>query len=114
MKSSHTPGHMTIGELRKGACSEALRQAIQEATERTKATRKKSKVCLTLTIDLADEKAEEVEMVTVIDDIKLTLPKLPQKQTFFYVHPDTNALLRDNPQQFIDGVKEQPKDVKTA
>jgi hypothetical protein len=113
MKSTHTPGHMTIGELRKGMCSEQLRQAIQEATERTKATRKKSKVQLTLTIDLADEKAEEVEMVTVIDDIKLVLPKLPQKQTFFYIHPETSALLRENPAQFIDGVKDQ-KDVKTA
>lgn len=114
MKSTHTPGHMTIGELRKGACSEALRLAIQEATERTKATRKKSKVQLTLTIDIGDEKAEEVEMVTVIDDIKLTLPKLPQKMTWFYVNPSDNALLRDNPAQYIDGIKPVEKDAKTA
>ena len=104
-KNSHKPGHMTIGELRKGLCSEAIREAIQEATERTLATHKPSKVTIELTIKPGDEKAQEVEMVAISDEIKLKLPKLPQNATFFFVDPETNEISRDNPAQFIPGTK---------
>lgn len=98
------PGSTTIRELRKGAADTALGEAINTATERVKVTGKKCQVTLTLTIEPADEDAE-VDRVWITDEVKTKLAALPQKNTLFFVDPDSHDLTRDDPQQKIPGVK---------
>lgn len=93
------PASTIITELRGGMANEALTDAIQEATERVKATGKKAQVILTLTIEPADVEADEVERVWVQDEVKCKLPKLPQKNTLFFIDPENNNLSRKDPQQ---------------
>lgn len=98
-----------IGELRKGSCNEELSEAIATATERVKATGKKARVTLILDIEPAgvqkDDRTSAVERVWVTDEVKVTLPKMPKEQTYFFIDPDNNNLTRQDPQRVIPGVK---------
>lgn len=101
------PGATIIQELRKGECNTALGEAINEATERVKATGKRCTVTLTLEIEPVDDKAttQAVERVFVTDKIKTKLAALPQKNTLFFIDPDSSDLSRTDPQQTVPGVK---------
>lgn len=103
------PGSQLIAELRKGGCSIALGEALDAATDRVKATGKAAKVSLTITIAPVDKEAADVERVFLTDEIKMTLPKLPQKNTLFFVG-ERGELTRKDPSGFIKEVK----DVKDA
>lgn len=102
------PGTTTIQCLRKGMANDDLGTAIEEVTDRVKATGKAGKVVLTLTIEPAGvEKGAKdmtVEKVWVEDDIKTVLPKLPQASTLLFCDPD-GGLTREDPQKTIPGVR---------
>jgi hypothetical protein len=106
---SKLPGTTTIQVLRKGGCNDDLGAAIEEVTDRVKATGKPGKVVLTLTIEPAGiEKGGKdviVEKVWVEDDIKTVLPKTPQPSTLLFVDPD-GGLTREDPQRTIPGIRE--------
>lgn len=98
-------GSDIIKELRKGNADSDIGEAINEATERTKVTGKQSQVHIVLTIQPADKEDSDVERVWMIDKVTTKLPDLPQKNTMFFVDPESNDLSQQSPQQSIPGVR---------
>ncbi len=104
------PATTIIKSLRKGAADEDIAQDIAKAVERVKATGKKAKVQIVLTIEPAglDKNAKDlvVDKVWITDEVKLALPKLPTKQSLMFIKEDSNDLTKDAPQTSIHGVRE--------
>lgn len=104
----HKPGTTIIQEIRRGACNDDLGDAIAAAVERVKVTGRGAKVSLTLHIKPAglDKNAKdiEVEKCWVTDEIKSTLPKMPQHDTLLFID-EKGDLTREDPQRYIPGIK---------
>lgn len=109
------PATTIIKSLRKGAADEDIAKEIDAAVERVKATGKKAKVSIILTIEPAgmekDAKDLVVDKVWISDEVKLALPKLPTKKSLMFIKEDSNDLTKDAPQTSIHGIRE---DVKSA
>ena len=84
--------------LRGGAVLEDLADAIMEATESTKITKRPSRVTLTLDIEPADKKAQDVDRVWVGDSVTVKLPPAPKKDTLLFVDPVRGTLCDKDPQ----------------
>lgn len=87
---SHVLREMRYGKLQH-ECSEALAEAVQA----TRDTRKKASITLTITVH--PDKADTGQY-TLEDDIKLKLPKLPKGATIMFGTPEGN-LQRNDPRQ---------------
>lgn len=95
-----------LTSLRKGAMLEEVAEAMSTATEQVKITKKKAKVVITLTIEPADKKAQDVDRVWVSDEIKVVAPPRPKKDTLLFVEPDKGVLTERDPQlSFIVGAR---------
>lgn len=95
-----------LTSLRKGAMLEEVAEAMSTATEQVKITKKKAKVVITLTIEPADKKAQDVDRVWVSDEIKVVAPPRPKKDTLLFVEPDKGVLTERAPQlTLLDGAR---------
>ncbi len=105
-----TPATTIIQSLRKGNLNEEMGEQLASVVERVKATGKKAKLILTLTIEPAgvnkDDRDLVVEKVWIRDEIKLALPKLPVNPTLLFIKEDSNDLTKDAPQTSIHGVRD--------
>lgn len=83
-----------VNNLRYGAASEELSDAIAEAVKSSQDTGKAA--TLTLTIKIKPKRTSGQYFIE--DDIKLKLPELMREETIMFGTPDGN-LVRDDPRQ---------------
>lgn len=101
----------TLSVIRGGSAMEEFANAVQEATERTKKTKKASTVTLTIKIDTADKDDEDVTRVWLTDDIKTKLPAEPKKHTLLFIDSRNNLVKQDPQLSFIQGASAPARDV---
>lgn len=94
-----------LREQAQGKTHDEMSEALYDLAARVRATGKKGKVSLTITME--PMKGDE-RVLVVSDEIKLQLPEFPRKPSIFYTADDGN-LSRQNPEQLaIPGLREVP------
>lgn len=98
----------TVGDIRKGQLQIELAKQFQELVEAVKNTGRAGE--LTLTLKVAPL-GKEGAMHSVVDDVKLKLPKVDKIATLFFVTPDNNHSLADptQPQRNLKDAPEPPR-----
>ncbi|HYE07693.1 MAG TPA: hypothetical protein VEL07_19395 [Planctomycetota bacterium] len=95
------PSTSVIAEARGGLLNEELTEAIQKATTAVRATGRKAKVTLELTINAFGGEAGEVERVAIQDKITVKVPEPKKFDSVFFIDSNNNL----QRQQTIVGVE---------
>lgn len=84
-----------LAQLRKGAAVDEFTAALAELVQAVTYTGKKG--TLTLKLNVSPSKTDD-SAVEVVDDLKVTVPKPPQKTSLFFAD-DSGSLTRHDPRQ---------------
>lgn len=95
------PATSTLAEMRGGLLNEELAEAMQKATASVRATGRKAKVTLEMTIQAFDGEPGEIERVAITDKITTKLPEPKKRDSIFFIDSNNNL----QRQQSIAGVE---------
>lgn len=84
------PATSVLAEMRGGLLNEELAEAIQEATTAVRATGRKAKVTLELTINAFGGEAGEVERVAIQDKVTVKVPEPKKFDSVFFIDSNNN------------------------
>ena len=100
---SANPAIEMLAQLDRGRVIAALAEKYPQVVDSVRRTGKKGELVLKLTI--SPEGKGEVTTVEVAADVKVKLPEKGVKATTFFIEPDSNLLVRDDPKQadFFEG-----------
>lgn len=94
----------TLGALRQGAAASELDGELTRVVSAVRATAKAGKLQLTLTVKPAAN--GDTTTLVVLDDVKVTLPKVDRGGTIFYATPGDKLSRRDPRQPELGGLRE--------
>lgn len=94
-----------LREHRKGALSVEVAEALNELVEAVQEVGKPGKLVVTLTIKPATPNKSTSEMVTVTDEVKLTLPEHDRETALYFIDDNFNLSRRHPNQEELPGLR---------